>query len=330
MKKTFILLAMATVAVAVACSKSETPANESNVKSFTVDIAQLQNGNDTKTAFVLDGGKYNKLVWHDGDKLYVTRQSNADNGPSAEYATYTIASGGNTTGTFNLTGGAWNGIGTYVAFYSGPIDVSEAAYYGQVVKANTKHLQAAIPSKQTYVENGIQQYGMPMCGIGPDLEHLTFYLLGNVIRFNLYNGGSDPIKIKSITLFTSDTGSPSNGIAGAFAFVGAEQLAESADPTDAFGIWAATSINKMASRTINYSCGDGVTLSTNSVEPTVFNVVISRRNGGGNENITARFTYTVGGSPEKTKDIELTNLTQTKRNALGKIYAFPAKDASTF
>ena len=327
MKKICLMMAVALMAAA-ACSKNEADRSENNVNSFSVKMVQPVGDADTKTAFVLDNGKYNKLVWSAGDKLYVTRGSEVSHDGTKRYATYTIDAGGSTEGTFSLTDGEIpEGSGKYLAFYTAPLDVSGGSYYGHVVNAPTHHLQAAIPSMQTYVENGIQQYGMPMYGVGDDLDHLTFYLLGNVLRFNLYNGGSDVIKIKSIKLSTA-TGDANNGIAGSFAFDQSDVNGK--NPVDAFGIWATTSVNHMGTCEITYSCGSGVALSTDSANPTVFNTVVSRRHSGGDSDITARFTFTVNDGTEQYKDVVLTNLTQTKRAALGKIYSFPAKDASTF
>ena len=318
----------ATVVVSAACSKTEAPKSTNEVKTISVKMAELQNDDETKTELAPLDGIYKKLVWSATDKIYVstTGEITAKGGQSFTYSTYTLYSGSGTTEA-TFTGLSPAGTGKYVAVYTGACDydvLNEVILFTK----NDTYFQAAIPVNQTYVENGIAQYAMPMYACGADLDNLSFKLMGNVLRFNLYNGdGGKVIKIKSIKL-TAGGEMKSRGIAGPFAIEVAE-LESGID--NVFGIWNVNGTSAKGSDHVNYSCGDGVLLSTDPGKPTAFNVVISRTRPTNEEPITARFTYNVDGGADTYKDIVLTNLNQTKRLALGKIYTFtPAQNVASW
>ena len=324
---------MAVAAItAVACSKNEKTESASiHPNSFSVAMADLQNGNETKTGLIEEGGQYNKLVWAAGDQLYITTSGEigGKGGTSFNYATYVTSDSGTTVANFSKKDGSIEipGTGDYVAIYSGACDYS--VLNGYIFRtATSNYIQAAIPVNQVYVENGIAPNAMPMYAYGDDLNNLNFKLLGNVLRFNLYNGdGSKVIKIKSIEL-TAGGSSSHRGIAGAF---GIHVTMLDQDPSSNTGVWITTASSNQGSDHINYSCGSGITLSTDDENPTAFNVVISRTNPTPSDEITARFTYSVNDGADTYKDIVLTNFDQTKREALGKIYTFtPAKDVASW
>lgn len=342
MKKVYLLMALAVLA---ACSKVTPDQEISSPKSITIAMPELVDGDDTKTELVSDGSRYNKLVWTTGDKIYITRYSELYSGGTTHgidfsYATYNLTAGASTTEATFTPVGPIPGTGKYVAMYTGAVDCGPAAAVGLIFNAPlTGYYLASIPSEQSYVANSIAPYTMPMVAVADNIEgeKLEFQFLGDVLRFNLYNGGSPEIQVKNITLTTEEGTNQHNGIAGPFAF----QIRTDGtfvSPETAFGIWASDAAGTKAKgwRTINYDCSASPNLSKDSSHPTEFNVVVSRNygriNGGSLGLITATFTYRVNGeASDRTKVIVLDNLNHSKRLALGKIYNFsPAKDVSSW
>lgn len=332
-------MTLAIVMVASACSKIDKEIT-CNPETFTVAMPALEDGDATKTGLNYDdvSGRYNKLVWKAGDKVYGMRASvlaTNHKDMANHIATYNLNGGAETIdGSFIHDGGhALEGEDKLLLMYTGACDV--APLNGTLLSTSsvTAYIQLAIPANQTWVANGIAAETMPMFSYSNDFEDADFHLLGNVLRFNVYNDGKDDIKITHIHLET-ETGTD-NGIAGPFA-INTSETGTMENVRAAFGMWAySPSSSATPSFTVEYDCSASGEISKDSANPTAFNVVISRRSGGGNSNITATFTYVVKESGEygdpKQKAIVLGNLTRDKRNQLGKIYNFtPAKNVASW
>ena len=329
MKKVYLLTAVVAI-VTVACTKNELPEISSEVQSFTVSMPELNKETDTKTGLVLDGGKYNKLVWKNGDQLYVAYQSSlTGHGTDFIYDTYTTTNDGTTEAVFTKTSGSATGSGDYVVVYTGPTDYGKGI--GEIFNAQlNQYFTVSIPTHQTYVANGIAPLTMPMYAKSASLDDLSFECCGNIVRLNLYNGGSDVIKVTGITLSTTDPGNTGyNTIGGPFAFIISKIDTDTLK--EQYGIWSAIGSSDNGSNSITLDCGEGTTLSTDSEAPTSFNIVISRYHynapeAGGTSYIKATIAYELNGVAQTAKEVTLTSLIQDKRKELGKIYSFKSKD----
>ena len=333
MKKEYVVMASAIVIAMSACSKAGVENTAENPASFTVKMAELQNDDETKTGFAPGS---NTLVWGAGDKLYITRKSEIyGKGKTFPYATYDLASGaGASMADFVKNAGSIDipGTGVYVALYSGATDYGTGGTPMVCNSPSSNYFLASVPTNQAYVPGGIAPYTMPMVAVSSTLSLMSFKCIANVLRFNLYNGGAKPIKIKSIELSTDSGDRDRNGIAGPLALY-TDNTVSPYDTGDVYGIWMTTHPLAQGSNTISYNCSASPNLSTDSANPTVFNIVFSSTHyssNGGSSLITAKFTYSVDGGADQVKEIVLTNITKAKRNAMGKLYSYELKDASTF
>lgn len=316
--KTIRIFAL-TVFSLVACTKINDSNNvpASKIDSFTISMANLSDGKESKTTFIEDGGKYNKLVWQANDQLYVTRTAAIpSHATSFSYATFKTTTGGETTSLFDyVEGDIPAGEGNYAVAYTGTVDFG--ACDGRKFNSNNNlYAQVFIPKDQEYVENGIKANTMPMYGFGPSLNNLTLKCAGNVVRLNLYSTAANT-HINKIELETVDANTNSF-IAGPFAIDNPER-----DLIENFGMWAVASY---ASNKIEYDCTDSGYLSTSSLTPTAFNIVISRHKSGGEKNITATIYYSIDDGEEKKRVKVLSNLDQAQRKKLGYIFNFSAKN----
>ena len=346
MKKVYVMMALAICALS-ACSKVENNEGLTSPNSITVSMPELVDGNETKTGLVSNGSGYNKLVWTTGDKIYITRYSElyhdgVKHGNDFSYATYNLSAGASTTEATFTPVGPIPGSGKYVAMYTGAVDCGPTTgniFNSSNGSSDISFYIGSIPSVQSYVENGIAPFTMPMVAYADNIEEekLNFQFMGDVLRFNLYNGGTPEIQVKNITLTTEEGFNRGNGIAGPFAFT-IQTDGTFLSPETAFGVWATdrtgTTTLSEGSRTIYYDCSASDYLSRDSAHPTEFNVVVSRTIGRLDSVglITASFTYRVSGETEdRVKVIVLNNLTAPKRIALGKIYNFiPAQNVSSW
>lgn len=306
----------------VACTKINDSNNvpASKIDSFTISMANLSDGKESKTTFIEYSGKYNKLVWQANDQLYVTRTAAIPHhGNSFSYATFKTTTGGGTTALFDyVEGDIPAGEGNYAVAYTGTVDFGACNGF----KFNSNHVdyaQVFIPKDQEYVENGIKANTMPMYGFGPSLNNLTLKCAGNVVRLNLYSTAANT-RINKIKLETVDADNRSL-IAGPFAIDSPES-----DLIETNVNWGMWSVASYSSNIIEYDCTDSGYLSSSSETPTAFNIVISRYKSGGEKNITATIYYSIDGGEEKTRVKVLSNLDQTQRQKLGYIFNFSAKN----
>ena len=328
MKKLYYIFAIAAVA-AVACTKNAGVESAEPVDSFTLSMGDVQLDDETKTELILDGGKYNKLVWSAGDKVYVTKKSLAESVSPLPYAIYETSKDKVVRADFNLAGGddISAGTGKYLVAYTSPIDYGQ--YSGEAMvritsSSGNNYILLSTPVNQTYVANGIGQGVMPMVGVGTTLENVQLHCAGNILRFNLYNSqtASKTIKITKIVL---------KGDTQYLSFIGgAIAVYVDADGYSFGDIYGTFSNAQRSSRTVTLNCGTGVQLGATA---TPFNVVISACVGAGSliGYLSATIYYTVNGGAEQTYGpVELTNLPGGKRKSFGHIYSFTAKDVSAF
>lgn len=327
MKKLNYIFALAAIA-AVACTKKADVEMPKAIDSFTVSMGEVKNEGDTKTELIWDGEKYNKLVWTAGDKLYVTRASVLGNhGTDFPYATFETSNNQVTEAIFTKAEGSIDipGTGKYVVMYT------SAADYGHVgallhTTDNDTYCWLSVPVNQSYVENGIGQGVMPMIGRGDSLDDIRLECAGNILRFNLYNSDAltTAIKITRIVLTASDN--TLGNIGGIF------NVNTTSYPSS--GVLYGLYKHPSSSQTVTLDCGAGVTLETT---PTPFNIVVTSHRGASGStdisstSVSATIYYTVDdGTEQPYGPVTLSKLTGTKRNSLGNIYSFTAKDAAAF
>lgn len=312
MKKVYFILASTLVVAAVSCSKNEQPGEKTNqIDSFTLGMPKIQDGDGTKTEFT--GANFNDLVWSDGDVISITTAESIPTSCNAvQRAEYVTHDAGSTTASFSLSSGSIPEGSTYILSYS--------ENNGNLTGVSG-FLKVKIPENQTYVENGIAKNTMPMYGYGTDLHNIQMKCLANVIRLNLYAEEGD-VKVTKIELST--TNNVTGGICGPFAI--AYKKRTNVTKTNC-GMWDAAGNSGKAKCTLN--CSPAVSLGTTSGAAKAFNIVISRNYSETTNDITATIYYVKGTDPTVyTRTKLLSSFTHEKRQELGKIYTFSAKDLS--
>ena len=340
MKRNTILFMAAMVVAFVACNREEQPQaeNTNTIKSFSVSMPVMSNGTETKTGLYDDSG-VEKLVWKTGDRIYVARASEVAGlqGYSVAYETFSTDANNTQTATFTTTGSGIEADTKYIVAYTGPTTTGPNA--GKILATSSaNYIHVDVPSNQTYVEDGIAPLTMPMYAFGSELHNLAFHCLGNIVRLNLYSSIAN-VKVTRITLSSAIAdnleGGRWNAIAGDYA-IWTTNLESLASYDTSFGLYNPYATTGTASGTVVLDCSSSDPLSSDSADPTAFNIVISRRSNGvydgtenfsgGTSNITATIEWTKNGDVQTPKVVELTNLTRERRVLLGQIFNFGAKD----
>ena len=272
------------IAALVSCSQIEpAPVKAETVSSFTVSFAPQQS--DTKTC--LDG---NLFKWTIGDQLLVSTTGAVDGSTPAPYNVYTTTAHKSESATFTYTSGSVGAPQSgekYIVMYTGTTDVGPSAFLGKKFDANTgyPYLFASVPSRQTYSPDGLAPYTMPMYAVTTNLNNVQMTSLATVLRLKLYGTGNE--KIRSIKLEST------NGyyIAGTYALAKTSSGGGQTYDKDAYavfeagnyyyGMWNEQSTkSNWGSMDVTLDCGEeGVTLSADPTDPTVFNMVIAHKNG---------------------------------------------------
>lgn len=272
------------IAAMVSCTQTElAPEITEAVSSFTVSLATPQP--DTRTC--LDG---NLFKWTKGDELLVSTTGKVAGSAPAPYSIYTTTDDKSESATFYSSApvGALASGEKYIVMYTGTTDVGTAAFLGQRFDANTgySYLFASVPSRQTYSPDGLAPYTMPMYAVTESLDNVKMTSLATVLRLKLY--GTEGEKVKSIKITST------NGyyIAGTYALgktaASASGKTYDQDPLAVFnggnyyfGMWNERSTkSNWGSMDVTLDCGEeGVTLSADPTDPTVFNMVIAHKNG---------------------------------------------------
>lgn len=320
MKKFYFIAAIIAIAT-VACSKNEQPGQDSanQIKSFTMSMPDMQKGTETKTGLILDAGKYNKLVWKENDRVYVsTPAAFSSHGHDGPYNYYETTANDVTIAGFSYAGNAGGDVAD---------DTNYFVTYGASPRSSSGgHIKLVVPGTQSYVENGIASNTMPMFGYGSDLNNMGMKCYANILRLNLYasEGG---VKVTKIELTPTEVHDYWYSIAGSMAIAIGTYASAYADPTST-SLWSVKggdALNK-----VTYNCGSGVALASDAEHATAFNIVFSRHLSDKDANfIRATITYVKGSDPTiYTRTKVLSNLTKDKRHELGKIYTFGAKNIS--
>ena len=328
MKKYLTLLAAGTIFLA-GCSKEPAPSEKETVETITVCAGDPE----TRTSLASDGINY---TWSDGDILYVADTKDITHGsvdsPSSDnIAVFTLSSKSDDgkTATFAHTSGASIDAGsTYVVLYS------SADWTGLDSKCGTgplagseNHLPYMIPATQTYVADGIDTETMPMFACTSDLSQFNVTCLGSILRLRLYSSTAKTVKSIAVSIPTPGS---NYAIAGPCAIT---KTFYTTAVDKCFGPWA----SGRASSTVTLDCGAGVTLSTDSSNPTVFNIVagVQNRNddsgyagdSAGIKSESNRLLVTVTFDDKSTTSYSLTTLDGNAHTFVqNKVYKFAAKE----
>lgn len=323
MKKNIVLISLVAIAAVSACSKIELPdATKSNsIKSFSMSMPEMNSGTATKTGMVYDGGIY-KLVWKENDVLAVTTPAEVSakaSTLSAYFTRYQTTSNNTSSATFSFLenfGGEYTADENYYVFYTSgnsPRNGGSAGHFGVIV-----------PDNQTYEENGIASYTMPMFGYGNDLNSLSMKCLANVLRLKFYSAASN-VQITSITLESKYSGYK-NGIAGIMALSNYLFPTYYADPAAKCSLW---SIDSNVKNSIVYNCSSSDILGNTAGTATSYNIVLSRHLKAADDNyITATIAWKKDGVVQTPRVKILTSLTKELQLKMGTIFTFPAVDIS--
>lgn len=119
-----------------------------------------------------------------------------------------------------------------------------------------KSVRISTPSEQTYVPNGISSDLLPMIADGNSLENMQFQYLGGILRIKLY--ATDGTQISKITFTPIE---PSQAVRYTDFYVNSNW-----GTINPYG-------GKPSENSIVLNCTTPVTLSSNSENPTVFNIV---------------------------------------------------------
>lgn len=282
MKRYLSILSVALVMIS--CTQEEPTIEQQDVvSSFTVSIS----GSDgTRTCLPEDS-----FLWTSGDELLVSTTGKVvGSGGLSEYSVYTTTADKTSSATFTSSFpiATCKSGEKYIVMYSGSVDVGKSSFVGHRFDAATgyDYIFASIPSKQTYSADGLAPYTMPMYAVTESLDDVKLTSLGTIVRLKLY--GSEGEKIRNIKL-TSGNG---YYISGTYALgttassAGGVSYDNDAytvfDEDDCyFGMWnEASTTSNWGSLDVTLDCGEeGVTLSSDPNNPTVFNIVIAHRYG---------------------------------------------------
>lgn len=288
--KKLSIFAIIPLTLAMGCNKIS-PVESLTLDTIQVSLSQPADENGTKTTLIGS----NTLGWHQGDVLYVSTPTSIGSSTTAtDYNVYTTNDVDKTaSANFTKTSGEIAEDSHYAVMYSAPVSDTfgcnttsltrhtSASHLGKVFSNQvTSYLMAFVPCHQTYVENGLAQYTMPMYGYVDDLNDIKLTCLGSILRFNLYTASGDNT-LKSITIQGFHDSSAAAiaggyGIARASGMVNSESLsyASEVDVDKYFGPWSLASTNGLGADKIVYDCGDA-SLSNDPSNPTQFNVVFA-------------------------------------------------------
>ena len=242
MRKVYLILS----AVAFLATSCSVDLGEVGSEDCTYDsLPELTAGFESVSKTYVEDSKY--LRWHENDRLTVFFANTLNR-------QYTFnGSTGDNNGTFSYVPdgilGTGNSIANIVAVYpyNSSIGISDV----------TGRLSLTLPQNQTYAENSFGKGAGVMVAktAGPEDTYLSFKNVCGYLVLKLYGAGT---KVKSIAL----KGNASEKIAGpatlAMEYAGVPELSMASDATDE----------------IVLNCGDGVSLSSESENPTQFWIAV--------------------------------------------------------